>query len=375
MHSHTLFNPAPALLTSRIRPLALALVAAMGLLLSTTLPALAQCLLSFPAPANYAAGANPSFVAVGDFNADGQPDLAIANTNSNNVSILLGNVPPNAGTFLPAVNYAAGSSPLSVKVGDFNSDGRPDLAVANFGSNKVSILLGNAPPNAKTFQAPVNYSVRNYPVSVAVGDFNADGRPDLAVANQGSHNVSILQGNLSGTFQAAVNYAVGSNQPISFAVGDFNADGRPDLAVANVSSNNVSVLLNTTLNFPAPTITQQPIAQAVLSGSMVMFTAPATSPAGTGTLSHQWRSNGVNMAKVSGVSHALTPILIITAATLADNGSGSDCIVSNACGSTPSNPAGLAVATILCLADGLDTIYNPNGSVGPKDLAAFINGC
>ena len=140
---------------------------------------------------------------------------------------------------------------------------------------------------------------------------------------------------------AAVNYGLGTS-PRSVAVGDFNADGRPDLAVPNNNSNNVSVLLNTTLNFPAPTITQQPIAQAVLSGSMVMFTAAASSPAGAGPLSYQWRRNGVNLSDGGSISGATSATLTINPAALSDNGSAFDCVVSNTCGSVRSNPAGLA---------------------------------
>ena len=231
----------PLLMTSRsvfVAMKAPRCIAALGVLLATAMPALAQCPISFAAAANYAAGDAPWFVAVGDFNADGRPDLAVANPGSDNVSILLGNAPPNAGTFQARVNYAAGNEPYSVAVGDFNADGRPDLAVANRDSNNVSILRGNA---NGTFQAPVNYAVGVRPTSVALGDFNADGRPDLAVANAGSDNVAILRGNLFGTFQTAVNYAVGTS-PVSVAVGDFNADGRPDVAVANFDSDNVSIL-------------------------------------------------------------------------------------------------------------------------------------
>src|SRR5204863_314996 len=82
------------------------------------------------------------------------------------------------------------------------------------------------------FQTAVNYGVGSGPVSVAVGDFNADGKPDLAVAIYGSANVSVLLGNGDGTFQAAVDYGVGSF-PRSVVAGDFNADGKADLAVAN----------------------------------------------------------------------------------------------------------------------------------------------
>jgi hypothetical protein len=144
-------------------------------------------------------------------------------------------------TFSPAVNYAVGTWPYSVAVGDFNADGNPDLAVANVNSNNVSILTG---AGDGTFNAAVNYPAGTKPWSVAVGDFNRDGNPDLAVANNGSNNVSILTGAGDGTFNAAVDYAV-ETWPYSVAVGDFNRDGNPDLAVANYGSHNVSVLLNT----------------------------------------------------------------------------------------------------------------------------------
>src|SRR5215469_6335377 len=95
----------------------------------------------------------------------------------------------------------------------------------------VSTVFGQTPPQA-SFAAAVNYAVGTTPYSVAVGDFNGDGRADLAVANEGSGTVSVLLGNGDGTFQAAVNYAVGTT-PGSVAVGDFNGDGKADLAVTN----------------------------------------------------------------------------------------------------------------------------------------------
>ena len=124
--------------------------------------------------------------------------------------------------------FGAGTTPYSVAVGDFNGDGKLDLAVANEGSDNVSILLGNGDG---TFQAAVDYGAGTDPDSVAVGDFNGDGKLDLVVANDDSNNVSILLGNGDGTFQAAVNYGVSA--PSSVAVGDFNGDGKLDLAVAN----------------------------------------------------------------------------------------------------------------------------------------------
>ena len=190
----------------------------------------------FAAAANFGAGNFPILVAVGDFNLDGKPDLATANFNSDNASVLLGN---GSGGFGVATNFGVGTQPLSVAVGDFNLDGKPDLAAANANSNNVSVLLGNG---SGGFGVATNFGVGSFPFSVAVGDFNLDGKPDLATANRFSHNVSVLLGNGSGGFGAATNFGVGT-QPLSVAVGDFNLDGKPDLAAANVNSDNVSVLL------------------------------------------------------------------------------------------------------------------------------------
>jgi len=137
-----------------------------------------------------------------------------------------------------------GNGPDSVAVGDFNGDGKLDLAVANecgvtcVSGGTVSILLGNGDGTFSLKSSPgVGYS----PHSVAVADFNGDGKLDLAVAND-NNTASILLGNGDGTFTAGSRSGVGSN-PISLAVGDFNGDGRLDIASANSSSNNVSVLV------------------------------------------------------------------------------------------------------------------------------------
>src|SRR5262249_21247752 len=140
---------------------------------------------SFAGAAPFGAGANPSSVALGDFNGDGKIDLAVANSASGNVSILLGT---GTGTFGAATNFAVGTTPVSVAVGDFNGDSKLDLAVANQDSQTISILLGNG---AGSFSGATNFGTGTLPVWVAIGDFNGDGKLDLAVTNRGSNNVSI----------------------------------------------------------------------------------------------------------------------------------------------------------------------------------------
>ena len=195
---------------------------------------------TFQAAVNYPAGSGSNYVAVGDFNSDGNVDLAVSNPRDNDVSVLLGN---GDGSFRPAVNYAAGSGPVSVAVGDFDGNGAFDLAVANSGSNNVSLLLGNG---NGTFQAPVNFPAGTNPLLIVAADFNGDGIADMAAANSGSNTISVLLSvlldNGDETFQAAVNYPVVGLGPGSIAVSDFNGDGKADLVVGNLSSPNGSVL-------------------------------------------------------------------------------------------------------------------------------------
>jgi len=175
-------------------------------------------------------------MAVGDFNGDGQPDVAVTNSGTNGVNVFLNN-----GGGLSAVSAipATGTGPTSIAAADFNGDGKLDLAVANYGSNNVTILLGNGDG---TFTAAASPATGTAPNSVAVADFNGDGVPDLAVANAGSSNVTILLGNGDGTFTAAAGPAADTGST-SVVLADFNGDGKEDLVVANSGDSSATALL------------------------------------------------------------------------------------------------------------------------------------
>jgi VCBS repeat-containing protein len=227
--------------------LALLLVSTLFAALLLAPPAWALTPVTFTGPTNFAVGDGPNSVAVGDFNGDGDPDLAVANEFAGSVSVLLGGA---GGSFGAATNIATGGFPFAVAVGDFNGDSDPDLAVADAFDGIISVLLGST---GGTFTGPTNFPAGSFPAAVAVGDFNGDGDPDLAVADQVTGEILVLRGIAGGggfTAPATVGTATG---PFSIAVGNFNGDSDPDLAVADQFSGNVLVLLGSTgANFTAP---------------------------------------------------------------------------------------------------------------------------
>jgi hypothetical protein len=186
---------------------------------------------------NWAGLRDPVALAVADLNRDGKPEVITANQYEGTVTVLMGD--HWLSTFDPDyIEFATGSSPRSVAIGDFTDDGIPDVATAG---RMIDILPGLGDG---TFAAPINHSVNsNGMTAVAAADFNEDGKLDIVTSDPGTGAVIVLLGNGNGTLGPPIYHAAGLS-PGAVTVADFNADGQPDVMVANAGSNRVSVLLN-----------------------------------------------------------------------------------------------------------------------------------
>jgi len=199
----------------------------------------------------------PTSVAIGDLDGDGKPELVVTNSFSNTVSILknksiVGTI--DSTSFAAAVDFATGSGATYVAIADIDGDGKPDLVVSNFNAKSVSVLRNTTVAdsiNANSFAAKVDFTVGTGPHALAIGDLNGDGKPDIVVANQGSNTVSILANQAtagvvnSSTLALHVDLPSNGESPYYVSVGNIDGDSLPDIVVANQIGNNISVIQNT----------------------------------------------------------------------------------------------------------------------------------
>jgi hypothetical protein len=197
---------------------------------------------AFGGPKNFKAGRFPFSVAIGDLNGDGKQDLAVANYGATTVSVLLNR---GGGSFRAKVDHVTGPHPSSVAIGDLNGDRKADLAIANEGTEEkpgatISVLFNEGDA---TFDTKRDFQAGPGPRSVAIGDLNGDGKPDLATANGlgSTGTASVLLNTGGGTFAPPRDYATGAGA-YTVAIGDLNDDRNPDLALADGVG--VAVLLN-----------------------------------------------------------------------------------------------------------------------------------
>lgn len=203
-----------------------------------------------------AVSAGDAYVIVGDFNGDSLADIVLASPVSGSVSVYLGN---GDGSFQAASTLPSTGADGAVAEGDFNGDGKVDLAVTTYYGisvgvqfeyvSSVQIYLGRGDG---TFETGAAYTVPLNPNSIASGDFDANGVPDLVVTSHDNASVTLLIGHGDGTFSVGASFATGPG-PSDIHVGELNGDGRPDFVVADASGGEVSVLLGSNPGYPPPT--------------------------------------------------------------------------------------------------------------------------
>ena len=254
---------------------------------------------TFQTEQQYFVGGRPIAVQTADLTGDGKIDIVVVNAFDNTLSILKGN---GDRTYQPAISVPVGANPTSLALADLNGDGKPDIAVTNLVDSTVAVLINQSTPGTISFKAPVNYAVGTYPAGVVSGDFNHDGKLDLAVINSGyffsaddagkhttlsillgngdgtfaaaatqklfdadggnaiaaadlgrgeidlavvhfgNGQVIILHGNGDGTFTAAGSYRVNAGAE-GLVMADFNGDGKPDLAVSGLNDYSIALLV------------------------------------------------------------------------------------------------------------------------------------
>jgi hypothetical protein len=203
---------------------------------------------SFAQAKQTSVGTFPLEVAVGDFNGDGWPDVVAADMYGSSLSVLIndhngGFTRTDLGPF-PLI-YAPSGTPTitSVAVGDLNGDGKADIVFATYMGEYVGVLLGNGDGTFQPLKPfNINPGHQAFPDSVAIGDMNGDGKPDVVVVRGLDNSVQTLLGNGDGTFTRGPTHATGGSVPDQVELGDLNGDGHLDAVVANNNSNSVSVI-------------------------------------------------------------------------------------------------------------------------------------
>ncbi len=189
----------------------------------------AQCQLNFNSTSSVSVNNSPDGLVTGDFNRDGRADLAVVNKGSNNVSILLS----QDGSFAVIGTYGVGSAPNTIAAADYNNDGKLDLAVTNQNSNSFTLLRGDG---LGGFISGFTFSTQAQPSSLTFADFNLDGGQDIAVLHLEGNIISIFFGDGTGGFLNSLNINLGTQMrgKTSIITADLNLDGKPDIVASGV---------------------------------------------------------------------------------------------------------------------------------------------
>lgn len=212
----------------------------------------------------FATDLHPNGMVMADFDGDGKPDLATANNYSlldspASVSLLLNTSNSGITSFSPRVDLETGVQTYDIASGDIDGDGKPDIAYVSNGDKTLAVSRNISSSGILNFETPVKYSTGINPFAIAINDLDADGKPDILVANWLSNTISVYKNQTIGnnlSFLKLPDIPTALN-PNDIAINDMNADGKPDLVVVNYGSRSFSVFLNTsttgTVSFAAKT--------------------------------------------------------------------------------------------------------------------------
>lgn len=209
--------------------------------------------ISFAAKVNFTTGSNAYGVAIGDLDGDSKPDMAVVNALSGSVSVFRNTSTPGTISFAGKVDFTVGSSPLFVSICDVDGDGKLDLAASNYSSNTVSILRNTATSgiiNYSSFADKVDFAAGTTPFPIGVGDVDGDGKPDLVTGSANGYNTLAVLRNTATPGSITINsfalqvLLTTQQSPTSVVICDLDGDGRSDILASHQDVNSFSVIRN-----------------------------------------------------------------------------------------------------------------------------------
>lgn len=235
--------------------------------------------VDFTSAAGKSTGLQPADIVYGDFDGDGKLDMATANYNSSTVSVFKNLATTNSVSYAVAETFPSGSNPRSIVISDVDLDGRPDIILSNLNSSSISVLRNTSGGiGLISFANGVSFAVGAGPVGLFAVDINQDRLPEIIVVNSQANTVSVLKNTSNGSGDIAFGEKIDLNtgsQPLAVFLQDINADGKADILVANAAGNSISVFKNTVTN------------------NVIAFAAKVDFPSGAGPIS-------INVSDVNG---------------------------------------------------------------------------